>query len=132
MASYKGTGSSITLGGSALGESISWNLNSSIDLLDDTVLGDLWKSFKGGLAKWSGEVSGFVDYDDAQQKIAIDDILAATPTGDTVAMIFLVATGKTFGGNAICSAITMNASKDNVVEISFTFTGIAALTPTWA
>lgn len=132
MATYAGKEGSVTFGGSAIGEMTGWTLNTTVDLLDDTVLGDDWKTYKGGLGSWTGTATGHIDYDDAQQAAAIVDIMASSPSGDSVALVFLVASGKTFGGNALVSNIDIDLSKDNVVGVAFTFTGNGSLTPSWA
>jgi hypothetical protein len=101
-------------------------------MLDDTVMGDDWKTVKGGLGSWEGTATGYIDYGDTAQAAAIVDILATSPSGDSVALVFLVATGKTFVGSALVSNVAIDASKDGVCGVSFTFTGNGSLTPTWA
>jgi predicted secreted protein len=132
MATYAGKEGSVTFAGTAIGETTGWTLNATVDLLDDTVLGDDWKTVIGGLGSWSGTATGFIDYDNAQQAAAIVDIMASSPSGDSVALVFLVATGKTFGGNALVSNIDFDLSKDGVAGFTMTFTGNGALTPSWA
>ena len=132
MTTYAGKEGSVTFGGTALGEMTQWNLTTEIDILDDTVLGDDWKTVKGGLGSWSGTATGFIDYDDAQQAAATVDIMATSPSGDSVALVFLVATGKTFAGSALVSNISIDLSKDGIVGVSFTFTGNGQLVPAWA
>ena len=132
MTTYAGKEGSITFAGTAIGEMTSWNLNVSAEMLDDTVLGENWKTVKGGLGSWDGSCSGFLDYGNAQQAAATVDLMATSPSGDSVALVFLVATGKTFAGSRLVSSMSINASKDNVVEMSFNFTGNGQIVPTWA
>ena len=131
MATYAGKEGSVTLAGTAIGELIEWTLNTEVEILDDTVMGDDWKTIKGGLGSWSGTGRAYLDYGNAQQAAAIVDIMATSPSGDSVALVFLVATGKTFAGSGLVTAISINASKDNVVDVSFTFTGNGQLVPSW-
>lgn len=132
MATYAGKEGSVTFGGSSIGELKSWSLNADVEMLDDTAMGDDWRTVKGGLGSWSGTATAHLDYDDTAQAAAIVDILASSPSGDSVALVFLAASGKTFGGNALVSNVSMTADLGNVIEVSFTFTGNGALTPTWA
>jgi hypothetical protein len=94
-------------------------------------MGDDWVTAKGGIGSWSGTATAYLDYDDAQQAAAIVDILATSPSGDSVALVFLVATGKTFVGNALVSNVSINGDKDGLFEVSFNFTGNGQLVPSW-
>jgi len=132
MTTYAGKEGSVTFAGTAIGEAHSWTLNADVEMLDDTVMGDDWKTVKGGLGSWSGTATAYLDYDNAQQAAAIVDILVASPTGDSVALVFLTATGKTFLGSALVSNVSFDASKDGLVGVSFTFTGNGQLTVSWA
>lgn len=132
MATYAGKEGSVTFATTAIGELTGWTLNAEVEMLDDTVMGDDWKTVKGGLGSWSGTATGYLDYGNAQQAAAIVDIMVASPTGDSVALVFLAATGKTFLGSALVSNVSIDASKDNIIGVGFTFTGNGQLTVSWA
>ena len=132
MATFDGNGGSVSFNATVIGELTAWTLDAEVDVLDDTVMGDNWETKKGGRGKWSGGATAFLDYDDAQQAAIIADIAVADPTGDSVAMIYLVATAKTFTGNMIVSGFSVSQPKDGVVEVTFNFVGNGALSMTWS
>ena len=132
MATYHGMNGSVSFNATVIGELKSWTLNAEVDIIPDTAMGDDWETVKGGLGRWSGTAVAHLDYDDAQQAAIIADIAVATPTGDSVAMIFLVATGKTFTGNALVQSFAITQNMGDIVEVTFNFTGNGALAVTWA
>jgi hypothetical protein len=71
------------------------------------------------------------DYSDAIQAAAMVDVLASTPTGDSVALVFQVASGKTFIGNALVSSVDIGGDKGGYFEATISFAGNGALTPSW-
>ena len=131
MATYVGRDGSVSFAASLVGELKSWTLTSDVEIMPDTAMGDVWQTVVGGVASWTGSATAHIDYD-SNQKNAIDDIINATPSGDSVAMIFLVATGKTFTGNALVSSVAMSATMGDIIEVVLNFTGNGALAPTWA
>jgi len=132
MATYSGIGGDCTFAANGFGELQSWEINATAEILDDTEMGDKWTTAKGGLASWTGSAVMRVDYDDTAQAAAIVDVLQATPSGDSVALVFQVASGKTFGGNALVSGVQIGGDKGGYFEATLSFTGNGALTPTWA
>ncbi len=132
MATFKGSAGSVSFAATVIGELKAWTLSTEVDLLVDIAMGDKWDTQVGGIARWNGSATAHLDYDDAQQAAIIVDIMAATPTGDSVAMIFLVATGKTFTGNALVQSVSITQTIGEIVEVTFNFVGNGALAPTWA
>ena len=49
-----------------------WTLNMSLDLAEETAMGDVWKSYKAGIASWNASATGFFQ----------DDTLGAMLTGE--------------------------------------------------
>jgi predicted secreted protein len=133
MATFRGQDGSMKFATNAVAKLKSWALNSSVDILEDTGMGDPWKTNQPGVAEWSGQGEAFLDYGDTAQKAIIDKIMAATPPTGTSAMEFQVsATGpKKFTGNAIVTSIQITSQIGNIVTVSFSFTGSGALVPAW-
>ena len=132
MTTFDGNDGSVSFNATVIGELTAWTLDAEVDILDDTVMGDAWETKKGGRGKWNGSATAYLDYLDAQQGAIIADIAVATPTGDSVAMIYLVAASKTFTGNCIVSGFSVSTPKDGIVEVTFNFVGNGALSMTWS
>ena len=132
MATYPGKDGSVSFNATVIGELKSFTLNSEVDIMDDTAMGDDWETKVGGLGRWNGSATCHLDYSDSTQALIIADILVSAPTGDSVAMVFTIATGKTFVGNALVQSIAITGDTGSIVEATFNFVGNGSLTPTWA
>ena len=132
MATYKGKEGSVTFAAGVVGEVKSFNVNSEVEILDTTAMGDDWETKDGGVGRWTAQVTAHLDYDDVAQKAMIDDIMVAAPTGEAIACEFLIATGKLFGGNAIVQSVGITQQLGAIVEVAISLVGTGALTPTWA
>ena len=56
MAGLAGKDGSLVIGADTMEEVTSWNLDASADMLEDTALGDEWKTNVVGLSEWSATV----------------------------------------------------------------------------
>ena len=101
-----------------------WDLNTAIDIIEDTVKGDKHKTYKGGLASFSGNGSAFLDYGDTEQASLIDEIAAGTPDGTLGALMFRVAEGKFIYGAAVLSNFAVTSPEGSaLVTVTFNFQG---------
>lgn len=132
MATYRGMDGSVTFGGGVVGEIVSWGANVTGEVIDDTALGDKWKTFKGGVGSWTGSAEAHLDYGDVNQQALVDELIAATPASEPSAAEFLMATGKKLTGNILVTAIAITAQMGNTIKVSFTFQGSGAPSITWA
>lgn len=133
MAKYAGKGGSITVAAVGIGEMDAWNLIINQNLEGNAVFGDVWEAVSAGsVASWSGDAAGYLDYGDTKQAALVDDLLVATPAAATFALLFKLASTKSFGGNALLETISMAAAVQGKVTIAFTFRGNGAITPTWS
>ncbi len=74
----------VTFADNAVAELLSWTLDhAGLELIDDTVKGDTHRTFKGGLARWSGSAAAWLDYDDPQQASLIDGLAPGSVGGFT-------------------------------------------------
>lgn len=133
MANFRGMDGSIQYNGNPVGEVKGMSVQSTIDLMEDTVMGDAWKTQVPGLAEWGGSADVQLDYGDTLgQKAIIDKLLAATPPGTAVTVQFRVSATKYFSGNAILTGIDIQSVLGQIVTAKYTFKGTGALTPTWS
>ena len=56
MAGLAGKDGSLVIGSDTMEEVNSWNLDLGTDMLEDTALGDEWKTVVAGLSEWSATV----------------------------------------------------------------------------
>lgn len=133
MATFRGLDGSVSFATNTVAELTGWTLNIAAEELDDTAMGDSFRSSKGGLVKWNGTLVGHLDYGDTNgQKAILDELMVANPAGASVAMVFIVDTGKSFAGNATVLSIDIDTSIDGIVGITVSFSGAGSLLPTWA
>lgn len=133
MATFRGMDGSVTFAAAVVGEIKSWSINASAEMLEDTAMGDKWKTFVGGIAEWSGQATANLDYGDTNgQKAMVDKIAVATPASTGAALEFLVNTGKKYTGTALVSGFQITQQIGEIVQVQFDFQGSGALAVTWA
>jgi hypothetical protein len=132
MATHRGMDGSLTWAGGVVGELKQWTLNTSVEIFDTTPLNVAWQTNRGGLASWTGTAQVQLDYADTAQRAIVDAVMAATPPGTPVAIVFRVTATKTFSGTAIVTSLSTGAQGGSLVLLDVTFTGSGALTPAWA
>lgn len=100
-----------------------YSLSTTADTVEDTVIGDSWKTNRTTLKSW--QVSGdlFWDETDAGQ--------GSLTLGDTVTVALypegLASSSTYYRGQAIISGYDITARHDSMVEASFSATGTGAL-----
>lgn len=124
MATYIGNDGVVKSGANAVGEVRSWSLDVAADVVDDTVMGDTWKTNKATHKSWSGSLSALWDPDDTGQG-DLDEgasvTMALLPEGSTTGDV-------SYSGTAIITGVNRTASYDGLVEVSISFVGNGALT----
>lgn len=124
MTTYVGNDGIVKVSSDSIGELRSWSLEESADTIEDTVMGDTWKSRQSSHKSFSGSADVYWDPDDTAQTaltIGSEVTLKLYPEGDTSGDVELT-------GSAIVTGLTTSASHDGMVETSFTFEGNGALT----
>ncbi len=121
---HKGSEGCVKIGANTIAEVKNWNMEESVNIIDDTELKDDWKTKKSGTKEWKGSLECFWDESDTNGQGALilgaEVTLDLYPEGD--------ATGDTyFQGQAIVSNINKSAGVDGMVEASFSFEGNGAL-----
>lgn len=132
MASYEGSNGAVKLlDGSgtltAVAQVRSWNISHSRDTVEDTSMGDSFRTHKKGLESWSGSMD--IIFDDS---VSSEVNAAMNPSTDTVITgewfpdVSVVTTK--FSGAIIVTEYAITTSYDGLTTASVSFTGTGALT----
>ncbi len=126
MPTHTGSEGTVKIGSAVLGEIRSFNLNITTDVIEDTSMGDSFRSFKAGLSQFTADLEVFFDETDAAQN-ALDPAAQLTlelfPEGAESGDTF-------FTGTVIVTSKTVTSTVDGMVEASFTAQGTGGITET--
>ena len=124
MANHKGSEGTVHVGTDAISEIKSYNINETMNVIEDTNIGDSAKTFQVGSTEWDGSVDCYFDELDTAQialtsgaSVTIKFYPEGTTTGD-----------KYYTGTALVTGITRSASVDGMVDASYSLKGTGALT----
>jgi hypothetical protein len=124
MASHKGSEGTVHIGTDAIAEIKSYSVNETMNVIEDTNIGDTAKTFQSGSTEWDGSVDVFWDETDTAQ-IALTSGASVTvkfyPEGATTG-------DKYYTGTALVTGISRSASIDGMVDASYSLKGTGALT----
>jgi predicted secreted protein len=131
MASYEGSNGAVKLLDgtgtlTAVAQVRSWSISHSRDTVEDTSMGDSFRTHKKGLESWSGSME--VVFDDsvsAEVSAALNPSTDTVITGEWFPDVSVVATK--FSGTIITTEYSVTASYDGLVTASISFTGTGAL-----
>lgn len=125
MANHTGSEGTVKVGANAVAEIRSFSIDETGDTIEDTALGDSFRSFKAGMRQWSGTIDTWWDETDTNGQGALD-------VGSSVTLNFLpegADSGDTqIQGTALITGKTINSSFDGMVEASYSVTGVGGLT----
>jgi len=125
MANHTGSEGTVKVGSNAVAEIRSFSIDETGDTIEDTALGDSFRSFKAGMRQWSGTIDTWWDETDTNGQGALD-------VGSSVTLNFLpegADSGDTqIQGTALITGKTINSSFDGMVEASYSVTGVGGLT----
>lgn len=126
MATHAGSEGTVKVGGSVLGEIRSFSLEISGEVIEDTSMGDTFRSFKPGLRVFTASVECFFDETDAAQnaldvgsQLTLELFPEGASSGDTF-----------FSGTVIVTGKTVTSSFDGMVEVAFSAQGTGGVTET--
>ena len=125
MANHTGSEGTVKIGVAAIAEIRSFSVDMTADTIEDSTMGDSWRTYKSVLKTWSGSIDCYWDETDATGQGAL--------TAGTEVTLNLYPEGSTTGdkyytGTAIVTGITVTQSFDGMVETTFSFQGNGALT----
>ena len=128
MATHTGSEGTVRVGASNnILEIRSYSVEETADTVEDTSMGDSYRTHKTTLKAWTGTVDVFWDELDTtgQGALTVGSEVAVRfmPEGATGGDVYL-------SGNAIVTGKTVSASFDGMVESTITLQGTGALTTT--
>ena len=127
MATHTGSEGTVRVGLNAIAEIRSYSVEETADTVEDTSMGDAYRTFKTTLKGWSGSVDVFWDETDTNGQVAMTVGTEVTinffPEGATAGQ-----TEKYYSGTAIVTGRTVTGSFDGMVEATITLQGTGALT----
>ena len=126
MATHTGSEGTVRVGTTnAVLEIRSYSLEETADTVEDTSMGDSYRTFKTTLKGWSGSVDVFWDELDTTGQGALvpgsEVAIRFYPEGTTTGDVYLT-------GQAIVTGKTITGSFDGMVESTITVQGTGALT----
>ena len=129
MANHTGSEGVVKIGTNTLAEVRSWTLTNTADTIEDTTMGDSWRTYKSVLSAFTGSVVCYWDETDTNGQNALTSGSTVTlnpyPEGNQTG-------DKYYSGSAIVTSIERTASFDGMVEATFSFQGTGTLTTSTA
>lgn len=124
MAVHSSVEGVVQVGGTAVAQLRSMNLEASAEVIDATTITDAAKVNLAGTASYSGSAECFWDETDSAQLSLIEKASV------TLKFLFEGATSGDYSYElaAIVTGVSISAGIDGMVECSFSFTGTGALT----
>ena len=123
MATYLGREGLVKISSTTIGELRNYSLTHTSDTVEDSVIGDTYRTRKASMKSWSASADLFWDKGDAGQiliTIGSTVTLNLYPEGDA-------ATDTYYSGSAIVTQFNPTASYDGLVEASIAFEGNGVL-----
>lgn len=119
-----GTEGVVKVGANTVAECRGWSIEQQADVVEDTVLGDTWKTNKASLKSWNGSLTCWWDETDTNGQTALaigaEVTLNVYPEGATSGDSY-------YSGSAIVTNKTNKGETGGMVEAEITFVGNGAL-----
>lgn len=129
MATHTGSEGTVKVGANAIAEIRSYSLEETADTVEDTSMGDTYRTHKTTLKAFSGSVDVFWDETDTTGQTALAVGTEVTinfyPEGSTTGDVY-------YSGTAIVTSKTITGSFDGMVESTINVQGTGALTTSTA
>lgn len=123
MASFHGKSGVVTFDGGGGANIVDFTFDATADVAEATDMGDTWKTYLGGFKDWTASVTCNLDSGG-------EDPTLATDLGASAALVLDTTTGKSYGGTAICTGVSVAMDKDDIAKVTYTFQGSGALAAT--
>jgi hypothetical protein len=124
MATFTGQLGAVLLGVNAVAEIRGFEITATSDILDDTVMGDTWKTNKATHKSWSGSMDVLYDHTNTLGQNAL--VIGASLTGSFYPSENLTAAAELTGTFRITEK-SVKTTHEGMVEASISFTGNGAL-----
>lgn len=125
MATHTGSEGTVKVGANAVAEIRSFSIEQTADTVEDTTMGDTYRTHKTTLKAWTASVDVFWDETDTNGQATL------VPGAEVTINVYPegASTGDTYlTGSAIVTGKTINASFDGMVESSISLQGTGTLT----
>ena len=127
MATHTGSEGTLKVGANTIAEIRSYSLEETADTVEDTSMGDSYRSFKTTLKGWTGSVDVFWDETDTTGQgglvVGAQVTISVFPEGASAGV-----SEKYYTGTATVTGKTITGSFDGMVESTITLQGTGALT----
>ncbi len=130
MATYEGSNGQVMLNSVAVAEVRSWSLTHTREVVEDTVMGDSFRTYKKGLQVWTGSME--VVYSDSESgtvELAIDP-----DTDSAITVKFYADSNNTttavWEGGVIVTSFSVSNTFDGLMTATVEFQGTGAPTLT--
>ena len=124
MATHHGKEGEVVVGGSAVGELVSFTIETTGDVVESTKMSDAAKSFVAGRTSFSGTLE--MQFDEA------DSVQTSLTAGASITFKLLPEGSSTgdrkFEGASVITGMSVSQPLDGIVARSVTFQGTGALT----
>jgi hypothetical protein len=124
MANHSGSEGVVKIGTFTMAETRSYTLTETGDTIEDSIMGDSYRTFKTGMKSWTGSVVCFWDETESAQ--------SALTAGASVTLNLYpegnASTDKYYTGTVLVTSIERSAAFDGMVEATFSFQGTGTLT----
>jgi hypothetical protein len=124
MANHTGSEGVVKIGTYTMAEIRSFTLTETGDTIEDSVMGDSYRTYKAGMKNFTGSLVCFWDEAESAQSaltVGAGVTLNLYPEGNA-------ATDKYFTGSVLVTSIERSAAFDGMVEATFSFQGTGTLT----
>jgi predicted secreted protein len=126
MANHTGSEGLVKVGGTnTVAEVRSWSISHESETIEDTAMGDSFRSHKAGMQTWSATCDVFWDETDTNGQVAMSPGTSLTvafypegaDSGDTY-----------YTGTALITSVERSAELDGMVEASISLQGVGGIT----
>lgn len=125
MATHTGSEGTVHVGANAIAEIRSYSIEETSDTVEDTSMGDSFRTHKATLRSWTASVDVFWDETDTNGQVALvpgsEVTINVYPEGNTSGDDY-------YTGTAIVTSKSVTASFDGMVEASVSLQGTGTLT----
>lgn len=131
MANHRGQEGLVRVGTNVVAELRSWSLDITQDTIEDSTMGDTFRTYTTGMKSWSGQLTCYWDEADTNGQMAL---LPLGTNAGTATATFLpegTATAATsYSGVVVITGANHSAAFDGMVEATYSFQGTGTLTKT--
>ena len=132
MATFRGLEGLATYGGASVANLKTWELTTSLAVLDTSVKGSKFQTVVGGQTSGTARLTCLLDAVTGQLSL-ITALMAATPTVAPAALVLTVDTGKTYTVQALYTGSNIVSGENTALcTVDFNFVLSGQVTEAWA